>query len=131
MATPAQLIWKLWSTREVEWYRVRHRGSIEAYQDGFIEDIDGSLEFCSDEEYFVYGSPQNAWIFRPQYLETALEISEEGDGGVYLLNPSVVFPNGEWEAWHLASWCGASRYRSFQELMQAEYQRLLNLRKEK
>jgi hypothetical protein len=42
---------------------------------------------------------------------------------VYLLNPSVVFEGGEWEAWVFASvFPGAIRYRSFWELMKAEYQ---------
>ena len=60
--------------------------------------------------------------FRVEYLESALEVSEEGDSAVYLLNPEVVTADGEWEAWFFANWLpGASRYRSFTELMEAEY----------
>ena len=44
------------------------------------------------------------------------------DSAIYLLNPKVVTPDGEWEAWFFANWLpGAARYRSFVELMQAEY----------
>ena len=51
-----------------------------------------------------------------------LEISDESDSAIYLLNPEVVTAEGEWEAWLFANWLpGASRYRSFAELMEAEY----------
>lgn len=45
-----------------------------------------------------------------------------GDAAIYVLNPQIVTPEGEWEAWLFADWLpGAARYRSFQDLMQAEY----------
>ncbi|HEY3110361.1 MAG TPA: hypothetical protein VGL23_16490 [Chloroflexota bacterium] len=41
----------------------------------------------------------------------------------------MVTPEGEWEAWFFANWYpGASRYRSFWELMQAEHASFLELR---
>ena len=65
-----------------------------------------------------------------EYLQTALEISDVGDAGIYLLNPQVVTEEGEWETWFFANWLpGATRYRSFQELMEAEYQNFLTLSK--
>ncbi len=49
---------------------------------------------------------------------------------IYLLNPQVVTEEGEWEAWFFANWLpGAARYRSFQEMMEAEYQDFLALSK--
>jgi hypothetical protein len=86
----------------------------------------------SDEEYFVYGAEQNPGLIRYEYIRTALEISDVGDTAIYLLNPQVVAPDGEWEAWFLASWLpGANRYRSFWELMQAEYLRFRRYRERK
>jgi hypothetical protein len=77
-----------------------------------------------DEEYFVYGDRQAAQ--RDEYLQTALEISEDTGDGVCLLNSKVVFPDGEWEAWFFAHWIpGAHRYRSFWDLMQAERESFL------
>ena len=79
----------------------------------------------SDEEYGVYGEDQETGSLRLEYLETAFQISERERAGtaVILLNPQVVTEEGEWEAWYLAHWLpGAARYRSFWELMEAEYE---------
>ena len=76
----------------------------------------------------VYGDHQDPARFRQEYLETALEISAEGDSAIYLLNPKVTSPEGEWEAWFFANWLpGASRYRSFWEMMVAEHESFLSL----
>ena len=115
-------IYKLWSAGEVDWFRVRNEDWIEAWAP------DGSE--VPDEEYFVYGENQNDVALRREYLATALEISDVGDSGIYLLNPQVVTPEGEWEAWFFANWLpGANRYRSFREMMQGEYKRFLRLEK--
>ncbi|MFJ9843824.1 SMI1/KNR4 family protein [Kitasatospora sp. NPDC101155] len=76
-----------------------------------------------DEEYFVYGDEQDCCAIRTEYLTDALEISHTPNAtDVYLLNPRVVTPEGEWEAWYLAHWLpGAIRYRSFWDLMNSEY----------
>ncbi|MDP9372667.1 MAG: hypothetical protein M3Q65_09490 [Chloroflexota bacterium] len=40
-----------------------------------------------DEKYFVYGKEQQSYHLRPEYLQTALDISTEyGGDGMYLLN---------------------------------------------
>ncbi|WP_326765011.1 hypothetical protein OG978_10920 [Streptomyces sp. NBC_01591] len=45
-----------------------------------------------------------------------------GAGDVHLLNPRVITPDGEWEAWYLAHWLpGAVRYRTSWDLMKDEY----------
>jgi hypothetical protein len=113
-------IWRMWSTEEIEWFAVRNQGWIDAFlhPPGW-----GVLPPIPDEEYFVYGEDQNSVSMRAEYLQTALEISEEGDSAIYLLNPRVVTSDGEWEAWFFANWLpGASRYRSFLEMMQAKYE---------
>lgn len=74
------------------------------------------------------GDGQDPVLFCVEYLQSMLEISEEGDSAIYLLNPNVVTPGGEWEAWFFANWLpGANRYRSFWEMMQAEHQAFLRL----
>lgn len=108
---------RLWSTDDIEWFRVRHQGD---WIDPWIEG-QGGPSTVPDAEYFVYGDEQNETALRTAYLSTALEISDIGDDAVYLLNPQIVTPEGEWEAWLLASWLpGARRYRSFWEMMRKE-----------
>ncbi|WP_066362434.1 SMI1/KNR4 family protein [Herbidospora mongoliensis] len=79
---------------------------------------DDDLPRVPDEEYFIYGPEQDCSLhFRPEYLPDTLCVSIWDDGQIVLLNPAIVFPDGEWEAWDLASWHpGAVRYRSFREL---------------
>jgi hypothetical protein len=121
--TTTPFIDKLWSTDEVEWFAVRNQDWIDAYV-GPAADLPSS----TDAEYLTYGDEQSGYL-RTEYMQSALEISETGDAAIYLLNPEIVTPEGEWEAWFLANWNpGASRYRSFQEMMQAEYQSFLRLR---
>jgi hypothetical protein len=107
---------RLWSTAEIEWFVVRHRDWAEGPDDFAVP----------DEQYFVYGDEQSPIMFRLAYLKTALEISAEGDGAIYLLNPQVVSADGEWEAWFFADWLpGAIRYRSFVEMLQTQYRELI------
>lgn len=116
-------IWRVWSTDEIDWFRVRNREWIDAYARP-LGPSSGPIRKPStpDAEYFLYGDDQDSASFRPEYLESALEISEVGDSAIYLLNPEVVTPDGEWEAWFFGNWLpGANRYRSFAGLMQAEY----------
>ena len=116
-------IWRVWSTDDVEWFKVRNRRWINAYVRP-LGPLTGLLRRRSipDEDYFVYGATQDSVHFRAEYLESALEISDVGDSAIYLLNPKIVTTEGEWEAWFFADWLpGAIRYRSFEELMRAEY----------
>ncbi len=118
---------RLWSTDEIEWFPVRHQGWIDDLRS--VEPVDGPTPF-SEEEYLVYGPGQNTLLAPLEYLETALDISDLGDAAVYVLSPQVVTAEGEWEAWFMAAWsAGASRYRSFWELMHQEHETFLRLRK--
>ena len=114
---------RVWSTDEVAWFAERNQHWIDAYRSS-----PELAEPVPDSEYFVYGEDQDPVLFRVEYLQTALEISAEGDSAIYLLNPKVVTPDGEWEAWFFANWLpGAKRYRSFWEMMQAEHATFVQL----
>jgi len=80
------------------------------------------IDTLSDREYFVYGKDQDSARIRSRYLPDCLLISESvlWPNDRLLLNPSVRFDDGEWEAWFMApSLAGANRYQSFVELMEA------------
>jgi hypothetical protein len=116
-------IWRMWSTEELDWFRARNSEWIDAYVNPFAFGDLNDEPPLTDDEYLVYGETQDPVFFRKEYLETALEISDTGDSAIYLLNPKIVTTDGEWEAWLFANWLpGASRHRSFAELMQAEYE---------
>jgi hypothetical protein len=112
-------IYKLWSSEEVKWFAVRNQQWVDGY-------ADYSLSAEEYEEYLVYGENQNTLLVPPEYIAACLEISDLGDAAIFLLNPLVVTPEGEWEAWFLASWIpGAYRYPAFWEMMQAQYKDFL------
>ena len=113
----------LWSTEEVVWFREQDPEWIEAW------DCDPN-DTVPDSDYFVYGEKQDCVHLRTKYLRTALAISPCIESAVYLLNPQIVTPEGEWEAWYFGNALpGADRYRSFLEMMIAEKERTLdNLR---
>jgi tetratricopeptide (TPR) repeat protein len=107
-----------WPVEEIDWLRVRNQEWIDVWGQADETEV-------SDEEYFVYGPDQDSCLFRTEYVSKCLEISHDGDAGIYLLNPEIKDSSGEWEAWHLASWMpGATRYRSFQEMLKAHYAEL-------
>jgi len=116
-----RVLGQLWSSEEVVWFAARHQDWIDA--------LTVHSESVSDVLYDTYGDEQQAWAYRPAYLQDALEVSEERDGAILLLNPRVVTPEGEWEAIFLADWFpGAQRYRSFLDLMQGQYEEYHQLR---
>jgi SMI1 / KNR4 family (SUKH-1) len=127
-------IYKLWSTESIEWFSVRHSDWIDAFEvqcsDNYTDGMGIKVvTSASDQDYFIYGDEQDCSKIRLDYLHTALEISERGESAIYLLNPQVVTEEGEWEAWFFCDWLpGADRYRSFQEMMQAEYENFLEQR---
>jgi hypothetical protein len=107
---------RVFGTKEICWFRKKHRDWIAAYAPPPASE---SREEISDSEYFSYENPE---VFRYSHLKETLQISEVGDSAVYLLNPQVITKDGEWEAWFFANWIpGVRRFRSFIEMMQAEY----------
>ncbi|MBF1999898.1 MAG: SMI1/KNR4 family protein [Synechococcales cyanobacterium M58_A2018_015] len=128
-------IYRLWSTEEIDWFTVRHPDWLDTlleksrYLSPTAPNVSSPLPSIPDEDYFVYGDEQDCRKIRVEYLQTALEISQRGEAAIYLLNPQIVTEAGEWEAWFLGDWLpGADRYRSFQDMMQAEYENFLELR---
>ncbi len=115
---------ELWPANEVCWLRDYDPEIIRIWTKG--EDIP-----ISDEEYFVYGDEQTTISIRPEYLQDMLAISSRdfANQDQLWLNPKVRFEDGEWEAWHFSTeFPGASRFRSFRELMGSERQAARNLR---
>jgi hypothetical protein len=82
---------------------------------------DETLPTVSDKDYFVYGRGQDCVHLRREYMPDTLRIAKYVEGQTFMLNPHVVTPDGEWEAWDFATWYpGAVRYRSFWEFMNHE-----------
>jgi hypothetical protein len=109
-------VYELWPAATLAWFREQNQQWIDAYVEP-----DQDFPRLSDEEYFVYGEEQLPNNIRTEYLQTALQISDEGDSAVMLLNPEVSDADGEWEAWFFANWVpGARRYRTFREMMEQE-----------
>jgi hypothetical protein len=108
------------AVEDIRWFRKEHRDWFEAYQ------MSAEPLSIIEQDYFNYAQPDSA-SFEIKHLAQTLCISEVGDDAVLLLNPMVVWPDGEWEAWFFANWLpGAIRYRSFADWMRQELYQLLN-----
>jgi hypothetical protein len=108
------------AVEDIRWFRKEHRDWFEAYQ------MSAEPLSTIEQDYFNYAQPDSA-SFEIKHLAQTLCISEVGDDAVLLLNPMVVWPDGEWEAWFFANWLpGAIRYRSFADWMRQELHQLLN-----
>jgi hypothetical protein len=109
---------RLLQATEIGWFRFTNPDWIEAYQHPEEDDV-------SPEDHLR--DPLNSVMFRRSYLSSCLQISEEDDG-VVLLNPEVMTPEGEWEAWFFANWLpGAERYRSFRSYVESALERAYEL----
>ena len=108
---PGVIVPRLLACHEVDWFRVAHQETIDAWTRGMS----------------AGGAADDVASFE-RHLPVALQVSAQELVGtaVYLLNPEVVGADGEWEALYFAHWCpGAERYPSFWALMQAERQHWL------
>ena len=87
------LLHRLWSTDDIEWFRVRHADWIADWNLGAehyaARNVAQGIPPAADEQ---------------RYLPAALEISDVGDSAIYLLNPLVTGLDGEWEAWFFSNW---------------------------
>ena len=106
---------------KIRWFRKEHKDWYEAYQ------MSAEPLAVMEKDYFDYAN-QDCAEFEIKHLAQALCISEIGDDAVILLNPMVVWPDGEWETWYFSnSSPGATRYRSFAVWMCEELDQPLEL----
>ncbi|MGZ3406790.1 MAG: SMI1/KNR4 family protein [Polyangia bacterium] len=107
---------RLWPAAKIGWLRDTGAAWVKSWGSA-----SGDARPVPDAEYFVYGDEQDAGSMRHEYVDSALQIGDSEDNGIYLLNPKIVTPDGEWEAWHLAPFYpGAARFRSFEEMIVQE-----------
>lgn len=114
---PGMIVPRLLASTEVEWFRVRNQDTIDTWVAG----LERSLR---EAPHMLEREPDPF----ERYLPTALEISacETVGTAIYLLNPKIIAPDGEWEALYFAHWIpGVKRYSSFWALMQAEREAFL------
>ncbi|HEY1662214.1 MAG TPA: HEAT repeat domain-containing protein [Verrucomicrobiae bacterium] len=106
---------------KIRWFRKEHKDWYEAYQ------MSAEPLSVMEKDYFDYAN-QDCAEFEIKHLAQALCISEIGDDAVVLLNPMVIWPDGEWETWFFSnSSPGATRYRSFAGWMCEELDQPLEL----
>jgi HEAT repeat protein len=102
------------AVEKIRWFRKEHKDWYEAFQ------MSAEPLCVMEKDYFDYAK-QDCVVFEIKHLAQALCISEIGDDAVVLLNPMVVWPDGEWETWFFSnSSPGATRYRSFAYWMSQE-----------
>lgn len=119
----------IFSLEEIDWFAARFPDVLDAWILG--SSMVGQPEPVHEHLYRVYGQAQDTSLVRNEDLRACLCVGV-GDDGYYLLNPHVITPAGEWEAWFFAPWLpGAERYRSFWDLMQAEFQKVREIVDEK
>jgi hypothetical protein len=106
---------------KIRWFKREHRDWVQAYLDP-MQGTEAILP--AERDYFNYAEGDTV-NFDVNHLAQTLCISEVGDSAVLLLNPMVIWPDGEWEAWLFANWLpGASRYRSFGDWIRREFSEL-------
>ena len=81
---------------KIRWFRKEHKGWYEAYQ------MSAEPLSVMEKDYFDYAN-QDCAEFEIKHLAQALCISEIGDDAVVLLNPMVIWPDGEWETWFFSN----------------------------
>lgn len=102
---------------KLKWFGREHREWVQAYTTP-MQGLD--LPLPAEQDYFNYAG-EHRDSFDTKHLAQTLCISEVRDSGVLLLNPMVVWSDGEWETWFFADWVpGTVRYRSFAEWVRHE-----------
>lgn len=105
----------LLSVQEIERFRSADPERLAILQECYAEDN------ISDDEYFDYETPKHIEAMRTRYYPDSLLLGKDwgGESDMVLLNPHIVFPDGEWEAIFFANWVpGNTRYRSFREFVE-------------
>jgi SMI1/KNR4 family protein SUKH-1 len=105
---PGVIVPRLLPASEVQWLRDSDPDMIESWREG----VTAVSEVIAPET-----------AAELEAMSAALQVSARETIGtaMYLLNPQVVGPDGEWQALYFAHWIPGFRYYpSFWELMQAE-----------
>lgn len=74
----------------------------------------------TDDDYLDYDNEKNIELIRPSYYGKSILVGKAwgAESDMVLLNPQIVFPNGEWETIFFANWIpGNRRYRSFRDFV--------------
>jgi hypothetical protein len=107
---------RLLPVQEVERFRVAEQEDSALIQELYQE------EDAPDNVYLDYKTPEHMSALRPRYYPDSLFVGKKWDGGggeLLLLNPHIVFPDGEWETIFFANWIpGNWRFRSFREFVE-------------
>jgi len=123
MTTP--FIDRVWGTEEVDWVTVKRKGIIDRQREviGELGEMD-----IPDSEYFVYNRAQ-PYLLRQNDLENALEVGFGSQIDLYLFVPGMPASGAKWDACLEApKSVESTRYRSFWDLMVAEYEGFLRLK---
>ncbi len=81
----------------------------------------------TDVAYFDYSRHQDCASLKVGHMQTALQVSATHAGEVFLLNPQVISPDGEWELWYLGNHLpGAYRFASFGHVFDPEARALIS-----
>jgi hypothetical protein len=110
----SSFIERLLPVQEIERFRTADPEGLAMIQEYYQEDD------LSDDEYLDYETPKHIVALRHRYYPDSILVGKAwgGRGDMILLNPNIVFPDGEWEAIVFADWLpGNQRYRSFRELV--------------
>lgn len=102
-----QFINRLWPVEEIDWLATTDPETVEVWEDA---------------------SRGGDILYESRYVGSTIQISDVEFSGtaVFLLNPKVDSPLGEWEAWFFSHWNpGATVYPSFWEMMQEQYKTFL------
>jgi hypothetical protein len=98
-------------TRQIAWLQDLDRQLVQIWTQQPIH--------VTDAEYNRYGAEQDVIKIRSEYLKRIVAIGPVVDSGVFLINPNVVFSDGEMEAWDFSvKYPGAKRYRSLHGLLE-------------
>jgi len=118
----------LFSVQQIDRFRIcdpEDFASFESDHERILRIFGDELFSASDEVYLDYANDERA--IRRQYYGDSLLIgaSWEGygtklrrEGHAFLLNPHIVFPNGEWETIYAARPAYNQRFRSFREFVE-------------
>jgi hypothetical protein len=113
---------RLLPVQGIEWFRTAEPKALVMLQECYQEDD------VSDEDYLDYQGSEHMEALRLRYYPDCLLVGKGWDGGggeLVLLNPRIIFPDGEWEAIFFASWIpGNRRYRSFLEFVEESVERM-------